>query len=186
MNPDYGPFYENSRDLQPEKIKSVEGILEQGLGSRLSASASVFYNRITNLITLETDSSSGLSVYENSQGATAKGVEVELSGGLAAGLTGRASYSYTQTASLETGQPPPNSPSNLVKLNLSLPLLHERLSAATGRTVHRQGHHAGRKYFGRVLRPECHLDHPHLRQTRGYFRKRLQPAGQKIFFPRPS
>ena len=85
--------------LQPEKIRSVEGILEQGLGSRLNATGSVFYNRITNLITLETDPTTGLSVYENSQGATAKGVEVELDGGLAAGVTGRASYSYTQTAS---------------------------------------------------------------------------------------
>ena len=53
--PDYGPFYVGNPKLQPEKIRSVEGILEQGLGSHLPASGSVFYNRITNLITLETD-----------------------------------------------------------------------------------------------------------------------------------
>ena len=75
-NPDYGPFYVGNPKLQPEKIRSVEGILEQGLGSHLRASGSVFYNRITNLITLETDTTTGLSVYENSQAATAKGVEV--------------------------------------------------------------------------------------------------------------
>ena len=67
------PFYESSTGLQPEKIRSVEGILEQGLGSHLTATASVFYNRITNLITLETDPSSGLSVYENSQGGNSQG-----------------------------------------------------------------------------------------------------------------
>jgi outer membrane receptor for ferrienterochelin and colicins len=128
--PGYGPFYENSTDLQPEKIRSVEGILEQGLGGRMAASASVFYNKITDLITLDTDPSNGQFVYRNSQDATAKGIEAELNANLAAGLNGRASYSYTQTSSSITGQAPPNSPTNLVKLNLSMPLLHQRLSAA--------------------------------------------------------
>ena len=129
-NPGYGSFYEDSTGLRPEKIRSVEGILEQGLGSRLAATASVFYNQITKLITLNTGQSSGLLVYRNSEDATAKGVELELSGALAAGLRGRASYSYTQTANSATGQTPPNSPANLVKLNLTMPLLHQRLSAA--------------------------------------------------------
>lgn len=129
-NPDYGSFYESSSGLKPEKIRSVEGILEQGMGGRVTATASVFYNRITDLITLVTDQSTGLSVYRNSQNATARGTEVELSGDLPAGLTGRASYSYTQTTSSVTRQAPPNSPANLVKLNLTMPLLHQRLSAA--------------------------------------------------------
>jgi outer membrane receptor for ferrienterochelin and colicins len=129
-NPDYGPFYVGNSQLQPEKIRSVEGILEQSLGSHLHASGSVFYNRITNLITLETDPNTELSVYENSQSATAKGVEVELSGGLAASLTGRASYSYTQTANSVPGQTPPNSPANLVKLNLTMPLFGQKFSAS--------------------------------------------------------
>jgi outer membrane receptor for ferrienterochelin and colicins len=129
-DPDYGPFYVGNSKLQPEKIRSVEGILEQSLGSHLHASGSVFYNRITNLITLETDPTTALSVYENSQAATTKGVELELSGSLVASLTGRASYSYTQTANSTTGQTPPNSPANLVKLNLSTPLFRQKFSAA--------------------------------------------------------
>jgi outer membrane receptor for ferrienterochelin and colicins len=129
-NPDYGPFYVGNSNLQPEKIRSVEGILEQGLGSHLRASGSVFYDRITNLITLETDPNTQLSEYENSQAATAKGVEVELNGGLAASLTGRASYSYTQTISSITGSTQPNSPSNLVKLNLTMPLDQGKFSAS--------------------------------------------------------
>ncbi|HEX4001905.1 MAG TPA: TonB-dependent receptor [Candidatus Acidoferrales bacterium] len=128
--PDYGPSYVDNSHLQPEKIRSVEGILEQGLGSHLNASASVFYNQISGLITLETDQSNGLFVYENSQGATVKGAEFELDGGLAGSLTGRASYSYTQTADSMTGQTPPNSPANLVKLNLSMPFFRQRFSAA--------------------------------------------------------
>jgi outer membrane receptor for ferrienterochelin and colicins len=129
-DPDYGPFYVGNPKLQPEKIRSVEGILEQGLGSHLRASGSLFYNRITSLITLETEPTTGLSVYENSQAATAKGVELELSGGLSAGLTGRASYSYTQTTNSMTGRTPANSPSNLVKLNLTMPLFHQKFSTA--------------------------------------------------------
>jgi outer membrane receptor for ferrienterochelin and colicins len=129
-NPDYGPFYVGNPKLQPEKIWSVEGVLEQGLGSHLHASGSVFYNRITNLITLETDPNTELSVYENSQAATTKGVEIELSGGLAASLTGRASYSYTQTVDSMTGRTPPNSPANLVKLNLTMPLFRHKFSAS--------------------------------------------------------
>jgi iron complex outermembrane receptor protein len=62
-NPDYGSFYESSSGLKPEKIRSVEGILEQGIGGRITATASVFYNRITDLITLVSDQSTGLSVY---------------------------------------------------------------------------------------------------------------------------
>ena len=129
-DPDYGPFYVGNPKLQPEKIRSVEGILEQGLGSHLRASGSLFYNRITSLITLDTDPSTGLSVYENSQAATAKGVELELSGGLSNGLTGRASYSYTHTANSMTGRTPPNSPSNLVKLTVAMPLFHQKISTA--------------------------------------------------------
>lgn len=128
--PDYGASYVSNPHLQPEKIRSVEGIVEQGLGSHLNASASVFYNQITSLITLETDQSNGLFVYENSQGATVKGAEFELDGGLAGSLTGRASYSYTQTANSLTGETPPNSPSNLVKLNVTMPFLHQKFSAA--------------------------------------------------------
>ncbi|MGC1673589.1 MAG: TonB-dependent receptor, partial [Candidatus Acidiferrales bacterium] len=45
--PDFGASYVDNQKLQPEKIRSVEGILEQGLGSHLHASGSVFYNRIT-------------------------------------------------------------------------------------------------------------------------------------------
>ena len=128
--PDYGPSYVDNSHLQPEKIRSVEGIFEQGLGKHLNASASVFYNQITGLITLETDPSSGLFVYENSQGATVKGAEFELDAGLAGSLTGRASYSYTQTAEAMTGQTPPNSPANLVKLNLTMPFFRQKFSAA--------------------------------------------------------
>ena len=64
-NPDYGPFYEANFALQPEKIKSAEGILEQSFAKNVTATGSFFYNRITNLIILQTDETTGLAVYEN-------------------------------------------------------------------------------------------------------------------------
>ncbi len=130
LYPAFGPFYENNLGLRPETIRTVEGVIDQGLGDRFSVEGSIFQNRIGHLITLNTDQSTALLVYQNSDGATSTGVELELNAKLIAGLRGRASYSYTQTTDSLTGLTPPNSPANLVKLNLGLPLLHQKLFAA--------------------------------------------------------
>ena len=55
---------------------------------------------------------------------------MEVTGNLPADLSGRASYSHTRTIDSASGLPPPNSPANLVKFNLSMPLLRKRLSVA--------------------------------------------------------
>ena len=129
IDPDYGGF-ENSLRLKPETIRSVEGVVEQGLGQHFSLSGSVFRNWIDHLISLETDSSNGLSVYQNSERADATGVEVEVDGHLARGLQGRASYSYTDAEQPVTHQILANSPQCLGKLNLSYPVVQQRLFAS--------------------------------------------------------
>ena len=53
-----------------------------------------------------------------------------MNGKMGAGLRGDASYSYTRTKSSGTGETPANSPESLVKLNLGMPLLRQRLFAA--------------------------------------------------------
>jgi iron complex outermembrane receptor protein len=128
--PDFGPFYENNLALKPETIRSVEGVVEQGLGQHFTLSGSVFRNSITDLITLETDPNTSLSVYQNFGKANATGVEVELDGHLANGLQGRASYSYTDAVQPVTHQILSNSPQHLGKLNLSYPVLQQRLFAS--------------------------------------------------------
>ena len=128
--PAYSPFYENSLELRPETVRTIEGVIEQGLGDRFSLEGSVFRNWVGRLITLGTDPNNELSVYENSAGAHSTGLELELNAKLVAGLRARASYSFTETIDALNGQTPPNSPDNLVKVNLGLPLLHERLFAA--------------------------------------------------------
>jgi len=72
LTPGYGRFYEDNLGLEPETIRSVEGVVEQEFGQHFTLSGSVFQNRIENLITLETDSSSGQAVYRNDGKADAR------------------------------------------------------------------------------------------------------------------
>ena len=130
VTPGYGPFYEDNLGLKPETIRSVEGVVEQGLGQHFKLSGSVFQNRIENLITLEQDSSNGQSTYENSGKARATGVEVELNGQWAGGVKGTASYSYSSTEDEVTHETLSNSPQHLAKLNVTVPVVQRRLFAS--------------------------------------------------------
>jgi outer membrane receptor for ferrienterochelin and colicins len=69
-------------------------------------------------------------VYQNSGQVIATGVEIELDGRLLSGLQGRASYSYTDTRQPVTNQILANSPKQLGKLDLIVPLLQQRLFAS--------------------------------------------------------
>jgi len=129
ITPDLGSFYDDNLQLKPERIRSVEGVVEQGLGPHFTLSGSVFRNWINNLISLETESN-GHQVYQNSDKANAVGVEVELNGRLASGLEGRASYSYVNAEEPVTQQVLANSPQHLGKLNLSYPVVQQRLFAS--------------------------------------------------------
>jgi outer membrane receptor for ferrienterochelin and colicins len=128
--PDYGPFFENSLQLQPETIHSVEAVAEQAVGHRFTLSASVFQNRIGHLISLETDAGDGLSVYRNSAQADAIGVEAEVDGRFPGGLQTAASYSFTEAEDAATHQILSNSPQHLAKLNIDTPLFRRRLFGA--------------------------------------------------------
>ena len=129
LTPDYGAFFDNNLQLVPEKIQSLEAVVEQGIGPHFTLSGSVFRNRINNLISLET-LSSGQEIYENSGNANAVGVEVELDGHVGSGMKGSASYSYVSATDPTTHQILTNSPQHLGKLNLSVPMLQQRLFAS--------------------------------------------------------
>ncbi len=129
LTPDFGSFYDDNLHLGPEEIRSIEGVVEQGLGSHFTLAGSVFRNSIEHLIAQATESD-GQQIYENSGKADAAGVEVEISGHLASGVQGRASYSYVDAEEPTTHQILTNSPQHLGKLNLSLPLVEHRLFAS--------------------------------------------------------
>jgi outer membrane receptor for ferrienterochelin and colicins len=128
--PGFGRFYEHNLGLKPETIRSLEGVVEQGLGQHFKLSGSVFQNRIEDLITLQTDPGNGLAVNRNYGKADATGVEVELDGRLASGLEGRASYSYVDAEQPVTHQILANSPQHLGKLDVSVPVVKQRLFAS--------------------------------------------------------
>jgi len=130
VTPGFGPFYDDNLGLGPEKIRSVEGVVEEELGQHFRLSGSVFHNWIDDLISLETVPSNDHSVYQNFGEADATGVEVELDGRLAGGLEGRASYSYADATEPVTHQILSNSPQHLAKLNAIVPVVQWRLFAS--------------------------------------------------------
>jgi outer membrane receptor for ferrienterochelin and colicins len=128
FSPDFGGFDSNLL-LRPETIRNVEGVVEQSLSERFTLTGDVFRSWINNLISVQPNPADDNAIYLNSQRAKSTGAEFELSGRLAGGLQGRASYSYTVA-----DQPPPStlaiSPRHLGKLNLSVPVVRHHLFAS--------------------------------------------------------
>jgi outer membrane receptor for ferrienterochelin and colicins len=128
--PDFGAFYDNNPKLRPERIHSVEAVVEHTLGQHFTLSGNVFRNWISDLISLETDPTNNQLVYQNSDKAEATGVEAELDGHWANGLQGRASYSYADVTVPVMDGALGNSPQHLGKLNVSVPVVRQRLFAS--------------------------------------------------------
>ena len=114
--------------LRPEKIRTEELIWEQDLGGNFRISASGFGNQFTNLITQEVDPKTGFIIYENSQSAHNRGVEVELGGKVPSGIEGRLSYTLQKTVDPSIGLSLPDSPTQLAKANIIFPLAHRSLT----------------------------------------------------------
>jgi iron complex outermembrane receptor protein len=119
-------FYEISLNpsLEPETITTYELVYEQRLGSYLRASISGFYNEIDKLIEQQDDGS-----YVNKRGATAVGAEAALEASWESGVRLRASYTYEEARDRETHAILTDSPRHMGKVNLSVPLIGEKLSA---------------------------------------------------------
>jgi len=109
-------------DIQPEEITGYELVYEQELGKHLRSSISGFYNQMDRLIVFDSGS------YTNFDAETA-GVEVALEGFWPNGIRGRTSYSYQSTRNHSVDWDMPDSPHHMVKLNLSVPLVKEKLFA---------------------------------------------------------
>jgi outer membrane receptor for ferrienterochelin and colicins len=129
VTPDFGIFFDDNLQLRPETIRSFEAVVEQTIGPHFTLSGSVFRNEIRDLITIVTNQA-GQEEYENSGTADADGVEVELDCHLADAIKGGASYSYVDAENHVTHQILSNSPQHLGKLNLSVPVLRQRLFAS--------------------------------------------------------
>lgn len=123
---DFG-FTKANPDLKPEKIHTYELVLEQYIGNHLRATVDGFYYRIHDLINQQRDPDDGLLVFRNIDEVEAKGVELELEGKWSNGLEGRISYSFQHATDEKTGARLTNSPAQLAKFNLIVPLVADKL-----------------------------------------------------------
>jgi len=114
-------------ELKPEKIKTYELVYEHYFGEGFRASVSGYYYRIKNLIDQELTPEG--SKFENTDEIRAKGAELELDNKWSNGSEGRASYTIQRAESNLTGEPLSNSPTQLAKLNFSVPIMREKVFA---------------------------------------------------------
>jgi len=118
-----------SPDLKPENITTYELVVAHYLGDHLRGIASAYYYTIDGLISQQLDPIDGLLMYKNVEKIAAKGLELELEGKWASGLEGLFSYALQETDNQQTGKTLTNSPQHLVKVNLIVPLIAEKLFA---------------------------------------------------------
>jgi iron complex outermembrane receptor protein len=123
----YIPTFRGNPALEPERVKSWEVVLEQGLKPGLRLNISGFYNRIEGLISEREYPGTDELYFDNGNLAETKGASVELEAKLPKGIQGRVSYTYQRTLDAVTGERFSNSPEHLAKLNLMVPLYEDKL-----------------------------------------------------------
>jgi outer membrane receptor for ferrienterochelin and colicins len=114
-------------DLKPEKITTTEVVYDQYFGDHLRASVSGYYYKIKDLINYGTDPVTLLPQFQNLDEVTAKGSEAELDGKWANGVEARISYTVQRTKDQLTGDPLTNSPGQMGKIVLNVPVIKEKL-----------------------------------------------------------
>jgi outer membrane receptor for ferrienterochelin and colicins len=107
---------------KPETITTLEGVLEQTLGSHLSSSLSVFQYVADDLIEIATDSVTGLLQYQNISRVRGEGAEAEIKGRWERGMEAYANVAYQTTRNEVTDSELSNSPHVVAKAGLILPL----------------------------------------------------------------
>jgi iron complex outermembrane receptor protein len=117
-------------ELKPEKIATTEVVYEQYLGDHLRASLSGYFYRIRDLINYGSDPLvPGNTQFQNIDEVTAKGSEIEIDGKWESGLEARMSYAIQRTKDTVTGDPISNSPDQMAKVVLTIPLFPEKVFA---------------------------------------------------------
>jgi len=116
--------------LRPEGVNTGELVLEQYLGRHVSLTGTAFTYRLHDLISQQTDPSSGLLVYRNVERISGNGLEFEVRRKSSWGLEADASYSLQEAEVLNGGPPLTNLPRHLAQLKFSAPLAKRKLFAS--------------------------------------------------------
>ena len=121
---DYGAAlgYQAAQRLLPERISTREIAIEQTIGQQTWLRASIFQNRIRDLIDLRKEPTTGLLTFANLQSAKATGGVLEWHRLWQSGPRVRASLSWQNATDEATGLRLTNSPRLLAKLNLAAPV----------------------------------------------------------------
>jgi iron complex outermembrane receptor protein len=115
--------------LDPEHIRTTEGVWELRLGAYLRASASVFYNVIDDLISeAEADTFGGGIQFVNRERVVARGFDWSLEGHRR-GWMAWLGYTFEDASDRQTHETLSNAPHNLIKMRLLAPLGTERITA---------------------------------------------------------
>lgn len=109
--------------LKPERIRSVELVLEHQLGTDSRITGSLFRNSVSDLITQTIDPVDGLLMFQNLNKTLSRGVQMEFEHAWINGAKLRTSYGWQRTEDMASGTVLVNSPHRLGKFNLSAPLI---------------------------------------------------------------
>jgi iron complex outermembrane receptor protein len=124
-----GTGFKANPNLNPENITTYEIVIEHYFTRYLRGSIAGYYYVIDDLINQTVDPSDGQIVFRNTESVEAKGLELTLEGKWPSGLETRTGYALQKTENDETGRTLSNSPQHMLKLNLIVPLLSDRLFA---------------------------------------------------------
>jgi len=112
--------------LHPEKITTSEIILEQRFGKYLQGVVSGFVYKIEGLIT-QVPFTETWTTFENTDDISAKGIEAELRAKWENGLSASVNYTFQEVRNTKTDDVLPNSPRHLIKANLVIPLISDKI-----------------------------------------------------------
>ncbi len=124
---DNGLFQKANPDLDPETVDTYELILEQALDKGVTVAAGGFITDVHDLITQVQDPADGLAYFDNVDEVRTYGAEADLEWRLESGIRGSAGYTYALAVNRDTDSQLANSPRHLAKLNVSVPLLAEKV-----------------------------------------------------------
>jgi iron complex outermembrane receptor protein len=114
--------------LEPETISTYELVYEQYLGLNYRVNVSAYSYRVDDLIS-QAATDDEVLYFDNLDSVRAHGLELEVEGKFDSGALARASYAVQRAKDGTTDAEISSSPRHLGKLNLSLPLYKDRLSA---------------------------------------------------------
>jgi iron complex outermembrane receptor protein len=116
-------------NLKPESIRTYEAVLEQYWAAHWRGTVSLFRNEISGLIE-DVDVGNGNVSPTNAGNATVNGAELEVEGKWDNGWLVRASYTRQDAESGHPSQKLVNSPEDMLKAQVSIPLLRDKIYAS--------------------------------------------------------